>query len=125
MVDGGVLEIAVGERFEFVAGAAGIEHVGHQHRVVVGRYLDAALGKQRPVELAVLADLEDALVFQQRLERAERGGLADLVGRDLAGEQAAASAIAALAVGERHVAGFVGCERKRDAAQRRLHRVDA
>src|SRR5262249_53031620 len=51
--------------------------------------------------------------------------LLDLVGRDLAGEQTAVAAVAALAVGQRNVASLVGGEREREAAQRRLHGIEA
>ena len=93
-------------------------------RVVVGRDLDAAHGEDLKVEFQVLADLEHALVLEQRLEGIERGALGDLIGRDLALEQAAA-AVAALAVRQRHVAGLVRRQRQREAAQRRLHRIEA
>src|SRR5262249_29121120 len=49
----------------------------------------------------------------------------DLVGRDLAGEQTAVTAVAAFAMAERNVASLVGGEREREAAQRRLHRIEA
>ena len=39
--------------------------------------------KHQPVVFDVLADLEDARVFQQRLQRGERLGFRDLVGREL------------------------------------------
>jgi hypothetical protein len=42
VVDGGVIEVTPRERVEPVVGAAGIEHVGHQHGVVEGGELDAA-----------------------------------------------------------------------------------
>ena len=48
------------------------------------------------VEFQILADLEHAAVFQQRLERVERGALRHLTGRDLAVKQPAA--LAALAM---------------------------
>ena len=76
------------------------------------------------VEFQVLADLEHAFVLEQRLERVERCALGDLIGRDLALEQAAA-AVAALAVRQRHVAGLVRRQRQRKAAQLRLHRIEA
>ena len=61
VIDGGMIEVAGRKLFEIMAGAAGIQHVGDQQRVVVRRNLDAALGKNQPVELGVLPDLEDAL----------------------------------------------------------------
>src|SRR5216683_1715199 len=54
-----------------------------------------------------------------------RSALLDLVGRDLAGEQTAVAAVAAFAMAERNVASLVGGEREREAAQRRLHRIEA
>ena len=51
--------------------------------------------------------------------------LLDLIRRDAAFKQAAAAAVATFAVGERNVAGFVRRQRQRDAAEPRLHRVDA
>src|SRR5262249_56836213 len=44
---------------------------------------------------------------------------------DLAGEQTAAAAVAAFAMAERNVASLVGGKREREAAQRRLHRIEA
>ena len=93
-------------------------------RVVVGRDLDAAHGENLKVEFQVLADLEHASILEQRLDGIERCALGDLIGRDLALEQAAA-AVAALPVRQRHVAGLVRSERQREAAQRRLHRIEA
>ena len=123
-VDGAVIEVTLRQRIEAVIGAAGIDHIGHQQRVVVGRDLDAAHGEDLKVEFQILADLEHAFVFEQRLDGVERGALGDLIGRDLALEQAAA-AVAALPVRQRHVAGLVRSQRQREAAQRRLHRIEA
>ena len=123
-VDGPVIEIALRQRIEAVVGAAGIDHVRHQQRIVVGRDRDAAHGENLKVEFQVLADLEHALVLEQRLHGVQRCALGDLIGRDLALEQAAA-AVAALAVRQRHVAGLVRSERQRKAAQHRLHRIEA
>ncbi len=50
-----------------MAGTAGIERVGHQHRVVVGRDLDAAHREYLPGEFQIMADLEHAFVFEERL----------------------------------------------------------
>ena len=62
-------------------------------------------------------------VFEQRLHRVERGAFGNLIGRDRALKQAAI-AVAALAVRQRHVAGFVRRQRQRKAAQLRLHRIE-
>ena len=120
----GVAEEALGQRVHVVAAAAGVEHVGHQHGVVAGRDVDAAQREHLRVELHVLADLEHAAVFQQRLERRERIALGNLVRRKLGREQAGV-ALAGLAMTERHVAGFVRRDREREAAQLGLHRVEA
>ena len=63
-VDGAVIEVALRQRIEAVVGTAGIDHIGHQQRVVVGADLDAAHGKNLKVEFQVLADLEHALVLE-------------------------------------------------------------
>ena len=97
-VDGLVIEVAPRQGIEAVIGTAGVDHVGHQHGVVVGRDLDAAHGENLPVEFQILADLEHAGIFQQRLDGIERGAFGNLIGRDLALEQAATAAVAALAV---------------------------
>src|SRR5262249_32513432 len=72
----------------------------------------------------IAADFEHFPIFEQRLHGCERRALLDLAGRDVAGEQASVAAVAALAVGEGNVAGFVRRERQRETAQRGLHRVD-
>ncbi len=59
-VDGLVIEIALRQLLEAMTRAPGIDHVGHQHDVVVGRDLDPAQRKDLPIELEVLADLEHA-----------------------------------------------------------------
>ena len=82
VIDGRVIEIALGERLETVIGTPGIEHVGHQHGVVARRKADAAQGEYLQVEFEVLADLEHAGVFEQRLHRRERCALLDLIWRD-------------------------------------------
>src|SRR5580700_10532833 len=74
-----------------VVGAAGIDHIGHQHGVVIGRDLDAAHGKDLPIVFQILADLEDAFVLEQRLHGIEGRALGNLIGRDLALEQTAAA----------------------------------
>jgi len=71
-----------------------------------------------------LTDLEHAGIFQNRLDRGERVALGDLIGRDLALEQAAFAAVAAVTMRKRHVAGLVRRHREREAAQLRLHRIE-
>ena len=67
---------------EAVAAAPGVEHVGHQHGVVVG--LQSSMPRRAKIcqsYFRFCADLEDAGVFQQRLERVERRLLRNLVRR--------------------------------------------
>ena len=89
-IDGLVIEIALRQIVEAVTGAAGIDHVGHQHGIVVRRDLDAAQCENLPVEFQVVADLEHARVFEKRLERGQGIGFLDLIGDALAGKQSAA-----------------------------------
>ncbi len=122
-VERGVIEGPLGERLQRMAGAAGIDHIRHQDNVVVGFNLDAALREHLPGEFQVVADLEHTPVGEDRPKRFKRGCLANLTGDDIAAEQA--GALAALAVRQRHVAGLVGTHRERDAAQLRLHWIEA
>ena len=122
VVDHRVIEIAPRQRAEPMIGAAGIDHVGHQQRVVVGRNRDPALRENLPVEFQVLADLEYAGVFEQRLDGFECVLLGNLVRLDTGIEQAFAAAI--LLVRERDITGFVRRHRQREAAQCRLHRIE-
>ncbi len=123
-IDRGVVEVAIRQCLDRVIGASSVEHVGHQHGVVERRELDAAQGKDLQVVFQVVPDLERARVFQQRFECRERRALLDLVGRNRAGEQSVAAAVAPFAMGQRDVAGLIGRDRKRKAAQRSLHRVE-
>ncbi len=116
-------EDAFGERRQRVVLPAGVERVRHQHGVVVGRDFDAAQREHLPGEFQIVADLEHAHVGEQRLERIERRALGNLIGSDVAAEQA--GALAALPMAERHVAGFVRRHRERKSAQLRLHRIEA
>ena len=125
VVDRRVIEVARRQRIERMAEAAGIENVGHQHRVLVRLHLDAAHREHLQFVFQVLPDLEDAPVFKELLERRERVILRDLIRIERAAEQIAGLAIAAPAVRERDVTGLVRRDRERDAAERRLHRVDA
>ncbi len=115
-IDGLVIEVAPRQRVKAMVGAPGIEDIGHQHGVVVGRDLDAAQGENLPVEFQVLADLEHAAVFQDRLHGRQRIGFGELVGRDLAGKQRILAALAAVPMRQWHIAGLVRRHREREAA---------
>ena len=106
-----------------MARAPGIERIRHQHHVVQGRDFGAALGEHLPGEFHVVPDGEHARVGEQRLERGECVALRDLIGNEVTAEQSAALGVATLAVRQRHVASFVGRDRKRKTAKLRLHRI--
>ena len=74
-----------------------------------------------------MSDLQDAALFEQRLEGRERLLLGNLLRVQAAAEQAIgiAAAVAAFAMRERDVTGLVRSDRQCNAAERRLHRVDA
>ena len=87
-----------------MVGAAGIEHVGEQQRVVERRHLDAALHEDVPVVLHVVGDLQHARVFEQRPQLRQHGG-----GIELALDQRLAAEEVALAFAHmqhRHVDGI-------------------
>ena len=81
---------------------ARVERVGHQHRVVDRRHLDAVARKHQPVVLDVLADLQHRRIFERRLQRFERR-----VERDLVLLQPAAKNVAVARRG-----GRAGCSRR-------------
>ena len=56
----------------------GFEHVGHQHGVVHRVHADAALKQHQVVALQIVADLEHALVFQQRTKALQHLGFGKL-----------------------------------------------
>ena len=105
-----VIEMLFGEIVERMAvEAAGIEVEAHHQRVVIGRDADAAAIQDDPVELEVVPDLQDRLVFQQRLELAEHELGGELVGP--LGEHVVA------AMFERNVAGLVAVGGEADPDQ--------
>ena len=122
MGEGGVAEPSFGQGVEPVRIAAGVERIRHQLRVVLIVDDDAMLCEQHRVELDVEPDLEDPGRFQYRAQRGERIGRHDLVRREPGCEQP--GAIAVLPVAERDIAGIVGGERERNAADLGLHRID-
>ena len=114
-----VAEMAMRERGKIMIAAAGIEHVGHQHDVVECRERSAVTREHQRVLLEAVTDLEHAGIFEQRLEQIERVAFVDLAGSDASlGEQVGAGTMA-----ERYVGGPVRSERKRNAEQRRDHRI--
>ena len=68
-----VPEQPLAEHVHAVVGAPGVEHVGHEQRVVERRQRDAAAGEDVPIVFGVVRDLEHAGIFQQRLQAGEHG----------------------------------------------------
>ncbi len=65
-----------------VAGRAGVERVREQHGIVDRRDANAAQREHMQVELDVVADLEDARLLEQGLQKRDRFRFRDLVGRE-------------------------------------------
>ena len=112
--------MAAGEFVHTVPALAGIEHVGDQHRVVERRDLDGdgLTPEHQPVVLDVLADFEDARIFEERLQR-RQGGIDRDLARDLAelprGRLGIAEQVARLGCSHRFQMseGDVGCPPRR------------
>ena len=69
-----------------------MHRIGHQHGVVEGRDADAVTGEDLPVVFHVLADLEDRVILEHRLQQRQRLGQRHLpFGRRVRGEQIAAA----------------------------------
>ena len=79
------------------------------------------------VLLHIVTDLDDAEVFQDRLQRGERILLGNLTGAELGREQAGigSALVAGFAMAERKVSRLIRRNRERDPAQLCLHRIDA
>ena len=123
VIDGAMVEPVLRHRVRPVRKPAGVEHIGHQHHVIVRGHIDAVMGQHLPGEFQVVPDLEHGRVLEQRLDGRERRSGINLVRHDFAGEQF--RAVAAPAMGQRHVARFVRPDCEREAAQFRLHRIAA
>ena len=123
--DGHVREVAFGERVHPVVVDAGIERVGHQHRVVDGGDAYAVLGEDLGVVFHVLADLEDGVILEDRFEGGQDGvGVKLPLGAGLGVEEVIGAAGAALGMAERDVAGLSGRDGEGDADEGRLHLVE-
>ena len=110
-----VAQMQLGQFVHAVAMGAALQHVGDQHGVVDRRDGDAFLGEHHRVVLDVLADLQHARVFQQRLEAREDRLLGELL-RPVAVQVQSARATGA-GVTDRDVAGLAGLDGERDAHQ--------
>ncbi len=123
VADGPIFEPALRQPVHLVGAFAGVEHVGEQQDVVGGRDFDVVERQHQPGEFEVVADLEDGRIFKQRAQRVERGIDRDLIGQGIGTKQRAVAR--GLAVRERHVAGFVGLDREREADELALHGIEA
>ena len=118
MGEAGIGEQRAGKLLRQMLGAAGVERIGHQARIVEAGQRDAVAGEHHHVELGVLHDLEHGRVFQQRLQQIER--LAHLDPRALF---AAEIELIGRTVGERNVGRLSGAKGKRHADKLALHRI--
>ena len=108
--EAGIGEQRAGKLLWQMLGAAGVERIGHQARIVEAGQRDAVAGEHHHVEFGVLHDLEHGRVFQQRLQQIER--LAHLDPRALF---AAEIELVGCTVGERNVGRLSGAKGKRHA----------
>ena len=107
---------------------AGVEHVGHQHGVVVGtnrrcraaRRSASRYFRSWPI-LSTLGSSSTGLSAAS----ASCSGIWPAQSLAPARTGRRRLAVAALAMAERHVAGFVVGDRQREAAEARLHRIEA
>src|ERR1700677_689915 len=108
-------EKASGERIDavIVAGRARVERVREQHRVVDRRDANAAHRQHMRVELEVVADLEDARLLEQRLQKRDRFRFLGLIGRKT---RYVEEIVSARPMTNRDVASLAGvnCQRKAD-----------
>ncbi len=115
-------QIAVRQRIHAVIVQAGVHRVGHQHRVVDRRHVDALTGKDLGVIFHVLPDLEDARILEHGLEHGEGGrGLHLPLGQRIGPEQVARGR---RLVRQRDIAGLPGSDAERDADQFGPHLVE-
>src|SRR5947209_10544182 len=99
-LDRPVMQIFRCELVEAVAVAAGIEHVGHEHRVVDRRELEPAFGEHEAIDFRIVHDLEHARRFEEWCEAREYVAFAQLPRHQVAAEEIAR---AFAAMGERRV----------------------
>ena len=120
--DGGVAEVALRKLVHPVSApdpvlaAPGVEIEADHHRVVDRADRDSLPGDDVEVILAVLEDLEDRFVLQQRLQRGDGIGHRHLL--RLFGEHVRP------AVAKRDIAGIIGPERQAHADELGLHRIE-
>ena len=102
-----------------VFGAARIQHIRQQHRVVERLHVDAVAGQDQPVVFHVLRDFQNGGGLQQRLERFNGHFNRYLAFRRTAAEQI----VRARYMAQGNIAGFAGDCGQRDAHQIGLHGI--
>src|ERR1700720_3652383 len=114
-------EKAFGERIDpmVVAGRTRVERVREQHGVLDRRDANAAQSEYMHVELDVVADLEDARLLEQRLQKRDPFRFRELVWR----EACAIEEIGTGAMADRDVTGFSRFDRQREPDELALQRV--
>ena len=127
--DVGVTQMQRRQLVQTVAVRSAFQDVGKEHRVVDGCDLDAVSRHHLHVVFDVVADLQDAGVFQHRFQHLDRA-----VARNLFRRFARAAAVAevklavAIAVRrhmrDRHIAGAAALHRQRQTDQIRLHGIE-
>ena len=124
--DGRVGQMQLAELVHAMAVQPAFQHIGNQHRVVDGIKPDAALQEHQRVIFQVLAHLQDAVVFQQRLQPRQHIGfdhLRDRIAAILGLGQVQRQPVAlAMAAGD--VAGLARRHRQRHAAQIGGHGIE-
>ena len=115
-------EKALGKRVDavVVAGRACVERVREQHGIVDRRHANAAHRERVHVELEVVADLENARLLEQRLQKRDRFGFRDLVGREA---RAVEEIGGAGPMADGNVARLSRLDRQREADEVALQRV--
>ena len=123
--DGRVRQMQLAEFVHAMAVQPAFQHIGHQHGVIDRIEPDAALQEHQRVIFQVLADLQDAIVFQQRLQPRQHIGLGHLddgVAAVLRGRQIQRKPVA-LAMAAGNVTGLARRHRQRHAAKPRGHGI--
>jgi hypothetical protein len=108
-------QMQLGQLIHAMLVQAGIHHIGDQHRVVIGRDMDAIARQNAQIILDVLAHLQDRLVLQQILQRLQRRIHVQLV-RRLSGIEHVAGT-ARIDMGQRDVTGHTRRRGHRHADQ--------
>jgi hypothetical protein len=117
--DGLVAQMFLRELVHAMAVEAAFQGIGHQHRVLDRRHLDAETAEDQEIVFEILADLEDGDILQHRLQQRDDIGDGQLLDLGAGEIETVAGAMA-----DRNVAGQARIGGERDAGDIRLHRVE-